>query len=308
MMLKYKPLLTAFLLLSTIAVSVAQKPKATILSPVNGAFYTGGQEIIFKGSGFDSKDGNLPASAFRWQIVMNHGKNLAQHWHDGIALYDDITEGKFNTPVSDDHVLGDSIYFRFYLYVTNSAGKSDTTYVDIVPKQSKIKISTQPAGINVNIQGYGTLETPLIASPTQNMLLIVTAIKKQVLNGQTYTFSKWSTGETSVTIAVTVPSNDVELIATYTLVNATEERLERSTFNIYPNPATDKIILENKSSPISSLNIQIFDIRGNLLFNQNENTTINKAVPINISQLAQGFYYLKLNTEKGYLYHPFCKE
>lgn len=308
MVLKFKPLLTAFLLLTTIAISVAQKPKATILSPVDGSSYIGGQEVIFKGAGFDSKNGNLPASAFRWQIVMNHGKNNAQHWHDGIALYDGITEGKFNTPISDDHVLGDSIYFRFYLIVTNSAGKSDTTYVDLVPKQSKIKINTQPAGIDVNIQGYGALQTPLIATPTQNMLLVVTAIKKQVLNGQTYTFSKWSTGETSLTIAVTVPSKDIELVANYTMVNATEKRLDPSAFMIYPNPATDKIILINNTSFISSVDIKIFDIQGNLLHSQNDNTTTNKSLPINISKLAQGFYYLRLNTDQGYIYHPFCKE
>ncbi len=286
---------------------LAQKPKATIISPVNGSNYIGNQEIIFKGSGTDATDGQLPATAFRWLIHMNHGKGKAQHWHDGIGLYDDIMQGTFNTPSSDDHVIADSIYFRFFLIVTNSKGLSDTTFVDIIPKQTKLILNSEPAGLSINIQGSGSLTTPLTAYPTQNMIIPLSAPKSQTLNGKTYTFKEWSDGQKNLNIIITSTGAQMSLNAIYTLINAVNEKLSSDIFKIYPNPVQEIINIEADPKYLQNIKIQILNIDGkefncNILFKDDGHLSINT------NNYNSGLYIIKINTDKGYSLYPFNKQ
>ncbi len=304
---KPSSLILLFCLFATFA--LAQKPKATIISPVNGSFYTGSQKIIFKGSGFDSKDGNMNASSFRWLVFMNHGKGIAQHWHDGIGLYDGISEGTFNTPLSDEHVIGDSIFYRFYLIVKNSKGISDTAYVDVIPKQTKLTIETEPKGLKLNIQGNGILVTPIVAFPTQDMLLSISALESQVFNGITYNFKEWSDGNTSPDIYFTIPEKTISVKAIYTATTAINNKLDNAIFKIYPNPANDVIHVEASIEYISNSNVQIFNISGKII-DSNFNTYNNGSnkISIDTEKFSQGFYILKINTERGYTLYPFSKQ
>ena len=308
-MKKYKSpfLVVLFCLVTTFA--MAQKPKATIVSPVIGDTYKGNQEIIFKGSGFDSKDGNMDASTFRWLIFMNHGKGIAQHWHDGIGLYDGVSEGTFNTPLSDEHVVGDSIFYRFYLIVKNSKGISDTAYVDVVPKQSKLTIKTEPAGLKVNVQGNGLVNTPLVAFPTQNMLVPISALKNQTLNGVSYTFKGWSDGGKNASIAVMISDIETSLTAIYSMVNAVTDKLENTIFKIYPNPVNEVINLEANNEYINNSNIQIYNTSGkNIESNTISYTKETGKISIDTQKLSQGLYIIKINTDKGYALYPFSKQ
>ena len=290
------------------AFAMAQKPKATIVSPVIGDTYKGNQEIIFKGSGFDSKDGNMDASSFRWLIFMNHGKGIAQHWHDGIGLYDGISQGKFKTPLSDEHVIGDSIFFRFYLIVKNSKGVSDTAYVDVIPKQTKLTIETEPKGLKLNIQGNGTLVTPIIAYPTQDMLLSISALETQVFDGITYNFKEWADGNTSPDIYFTIPNSPKFVKAIYTGVNGVNHKLNNSVFKVYPNPANEVVNIEADIEYIKNTNVQIFNTTGKVI-DSNFTTITNSTSKIYIEtdKFSQGLYILKINTERGYTLYPFSK-
>lgn len=298
-----------FLILFSLVTSIgiAQKPKATIISPVNKSYYIGNQDIIFKGTGTDATDGQLPASAFRWLVHMNHGKDNAQHWHDGIGLYDDIKEGMFSTPSSDDHVIADSIFFRFFLIVTNSKGISDTSSVDIIPKQTKLILTTEPSGLNINIQGNGLLVTPLIASPTQNMIIPLSAPKNQTLNGKTYTFKEWSDGQKNSSIIITSSGLEMSLKAIYTAVNAVNEKLNMDVFKVYPNPVQEIINIEADPKYLENINIQIFNISGKQI-NSNVLAKDNSHLSINTGTFTSGLYIIKINTDKGYTLYPFSKQ
>jgi hypothetical protein len=70
---------------------------------------------------------------------------------------------------------------------------------------------------------------------------------------------------------------------------------------IYPNPVTDKLIIENGELKIN--NVEIFDIAGKKL------STIDYQLPtINVSVLPAGIYFVKITTDKGVLTNKFIKE
>jgi hypothetical protein len=288
------------------SISWAQKPKATILTPLTGKTYTGGEQIPFKGEGRDEKGNLIPKSNYRWQIIMNHGLGQAQHWHDGIALYDGIDGSDFDAPVFDDHVLSDSIFFRIYLIVKHLTSQlRDTVFVDINPLQSKLTLDTEPSGIKVNIQGYGDLATPILARPTQNMLFVVTAIQRQTVNGETYVFKKWSNGSSNQTIAFTVPNIESKITAEYEKVNAIEKRLGSDLISIYPNPAEDVLNIKLEES-ISEANIQIIHNTGITVLQKQVDNNSNFHV-LDVQALPAGYYFIKVLTPKGYVLSPFSK-
>ncbi len=61
----------------------------------------------------------------------------------------------------------------------------------------------------------------------------------------------------------------------------------------YPNPAKDKIYIE---SNFALSHVSIFDLTGN------EVAIRNKENPINVSELARGIYFLKIETQRSIFY------
>jgi hypothetical protein len=64
--------------------------------------------------------------------------------------------------------------------------------------------------------------------------------------------------------------------------------------SIFPNPTTDIINLENESTQ-SNYTIKIVDVRGNIIFSSD----IHKNESIDVSQYAEGIYYLNLIGNDG---------
>lgn len=70
-----------------------------------------------------------------------------------------------------------------------------------------------------------------------------------------------------------------------------------NTFNIYPNPASDKIEIE---TGIQILEFKIYNSIGELVLAKNESRTNSKTI-IDVSGLQAGIYFVVLNSQKGYL-------
>lgn len=71
--------------------------------------------------------------------------------------------------------------------------------------------------------------------------------------------------------------------------------LENFNFNLYPNPAKNKLFLTSKNTT-GNLTIEIFNIAGKLLSTQN--VVIEKQTGIDVSQLASGIYFLRIEYGK----------
>ncbi|HLC83905.1 MAG TPA: PKD domain-containing protein [Bacteroidia bacterium] len=71
-------------------------------------------------------------------------------------------------------------------------------------------------------------------------------------------------------------------------------------FSVYPNPANDQVTIEYQLTQSSIINIEVFDIVGNKISASTVSQTTGKhQTIINIEQLSQGAYFIKLSSEMG---------
>jgi hypothetical protein len=77
--------------------------------------------------------------------------------------------------------------------------------------------------------------------------------------------------------------------------------IERVSVEIYPNPVKDMLQIENGEQRINR--IEIVDLSGKVIFQSNSLRN-----QINVSDLSQGIYFVKLETEKGTVTKKFVKE
>jgi hypothetical protein len=76
--------------------------------------------------------------------------------------------------------------------------------------------------------------------------------------------------------------------------------------NLYPNPATDKLSVEVPFGIFSDKSaVSIYSVQGQLLLQNKINT---ERTELNISELANGVYFIKLTTLDGSLVRKFVKE
>ncbi|MBP9710702.1 MAG: PQQ-dependent sugar dehydrogenase [Candidatus Pacebacteria bacterium] len=99
-----------------------QAPTASITSPASGSLYTPNDVIQLTGTGVDSEDGTLPASAFHWQVILHHNT----HTH----IEQDFTNTKNPWFIAPDHSSAD-VYTEIILTVTDSAGLISTASTNL---------------------------------------------------------------------------------------------------------------------------------------------------------------------------------
>ena len=78
-------------------------------------------------------------------------------------------------------------------------------------------------------------------------------------------------------------------------INADKAETEQSIINVYPNPASDKVVVSYSATCAECL-IRIFDIEARQVY---EAKGIDKETEIDISNLKSGTYYLSITSEDG---------
>lgn len=73
---------------------------------------------------------------------------------------------------------------------------------------------------------------------------------------------------------------------------------------VYPNPATDNIIIKNTSFNKDEI-ISVYDIQGQLLLLQ---PMLHAKTNINIVAFSKGLYFVKVENEKGIAVNKFVKD
>jgi glucose/arabinose dehydrogenase len=170
-------------------------PTAAITSPVVGTTWAVGNVINFSGTGTDAQDGNLPASAFFWELIMHHcPSNCHEHI---IQTFTGVTGGSFTAP---DHEYPS--YLELRLTVTDSGGLTSTTSIDLNPRTVNLTFQTNPGGLQISFNGVvrtGTFTVTVIVGSSNT----VSAVSPQTKGKATYTFTSWSDGgaQTHIIIA-----------------------------------------------------------------------------------------------------------
>ena len=190
-------------------VSAGTPPAGTIDTPAAGVKYNAGDTISFSGTATDAEDGSLPADAFKWVILLHHNT----HTHP-FEEFDGVKSGSFTIPTVGE--TDDDVWYRIYMTVTDSSGLSTTTTRDVTPNKSTITLSSNPQGLQVNLDGQPKT-TPYTFVGVVGMSRTVQAVPLQDLSGQTYRVQSWSDGG-SATHMISTPPLNMTYIANYTTV------------------------------------------------------------------------------------------
>ena len=175
---------------ATLTVINNQLPTATITAPATGQTYSGGDVITFAGTGTDTEDGTLPASAFTWKIDLYHF-DTPTHNHPALDPTSGITSGTFTIPVEME--TSANVLFRIFLTVVDSKGATSTVSRDIVPVTSTTTLATNPTGLALKLDG-SAVTAPFSFRGVSRIQRAIEAPSPQTLNGVTYTFASWSDG------------------------------------------------------------------------------------------------------------------
>jgi hypothetical protein len=139
---------SAFSSEAVLTVTTNRFPVATIVTPALNSMFTSGGTLTYSGTGTDQEDGNLPASAFTWQVDFQHDS----HTHPFIPATTGATSGSFTVP---DFEGGEAnTWLRLFLTVRDSQGATHTAFRDVYPSR---QLSTMtPVGTPTN--GWGPIE------------------------------------------------------------------------------------------------------------------------------------------------------
>lgn len=193
---------------ATLTVTTNQPPTVTITSPVNNSMYNGGQAITYAATAADPEDGTLAAAAFSWSIVFHH----AAHVHPFLTPPPGQMSGTFTTAAAGH--LETDVWYRVTVTVTDSAGLTATSSVDILPNLVALTLQTNPPGLQVTYGGQPQT-APFVFQANVGGEVPIGAVTPQTLGANAYTFASWSdAGAAAHTI--TAPAGATTYTATFT--------------------------------------------------------------------------------------------
>ena len=73
----------------------------------------------------------------------------------------------------------------------------------------------------------------------------------------------------------------------------------QATFTMYPNPASEAVVLEWDATLIKASNIDIIDVSGKVMLNPAMDSQTQGQQTVNVSALAEGYYMVRITTNKG---------
>jgi hypothetical protein len=173
---------------ATLSVTSDKPPTSQILTPAIGTTYFGGMVVHYSGSASDRDDGTLPASAFTWRVDFHHDS----HVHPFIPPTTGSKTGTFTIPNRGE--VSSNVYYYITLKVVDSVGLTSTTVRNILPRKANMTFATQPAGLEISLDGGSGRITPFTVTGVVGIIRSIAAPTPQTLNGTSYNFQFWSGG------------------------------------------------------------------------------------------------------------------
>ncbi|MEA3183694.1 MAG: hypothetical protein QOJ74_171 [Ilumatobacteraceae bacterium] len=180
---------------ATLTVTTNRPPTGTILTPAVGSHYNAGNVVTFTASATDPEDGTLTASAFSWQVVFHHNT----HTHSGPPIgpgpSGNSKSGTFVVP--DTGETSTDVFYRIHLTVTDSGGRSTTTFVDVLPNTATLTFQATPTTPNGGLQIVLDSQphpTPYAEGSVVGMKRSLDVVSPQLVGTTSYAFSAWSDG------------------------------------------------------------------------------------------------------------------
>ena len=192
---------------ATLTVLTNSPPTGVITAPANGTNYRGGQTFTFSGTASDPEQGPLPASAFTWQVDFHHD----EHTHPHVAPISGITTGTFT--IANRGETSANVFYRVILTVRDSSGLTHTSFVDVRPLTSVVRLESNVANAQLTLDGM-PVTAPFAFTGVEGVIRSVGAVTPQTTGGTTYDFVSWSDGG-QATHEIVTPNNDTTFTALF---------------------------------------------------------------------------------------------
>lgn len=204
-------------------------PVGTIVTPPEGTTFAAGETISFSGTATDPQDGDLPASAYTWEIyyytTLDNGTGGVRRPYETIA---DVTSGSFVIADTGPYTNADVLY-RIELVVEDSAGLTSRTTRDVLPRTSRVTLDTNVERLSLNLDGQPQA-APYTFTGVEWFKRLLEAPATQTLNGTTYEFVSWSDGGAR-SREIATPVDDTTFRAAYRPVTQPRVEVRRVFYN-----------------------------------------------------------------------------
>jgi glucose/arabinose dehydrogenase len=200
-----------------------QPPVGSITTPASGTLYNAGDTINYSGTGTDPEDGNLPASAFTWQVDFHHDAQV----NTFTPATSGSTSGSFTIPTTGE--TSANVFYRITLTVKDSAGLTHTSFRDVLPRTSTITLATNPARLQLTLDAQ-SVTTPQQVTSVVGMTRTLGVVSPQTVNGVTYQFSTWSDAG-AATHNINTPAGNTTYTANFTALPQTLQ-LSAVSYNV----------------------------------------------------------------------------
>jgi PKD repeat protein len=169
-----------------LAITVGSPPSATIITPSPSTTWKVGDVISFSGSAADAEDGQLPASALTWDLILHHCPSNC-HLHV-LQTFTGTASGSFTTP---DHEYPS--YLELKLTATDSSALTDSKSVLLYPQTVDLTFDSSPSGLQLAVN-TASFTTPFTRTVIKGSTNTISAPSPQTLNSVSWDFSSWSDG------------------------------------------------------------------------------------------------------------------
>jgi len=176
-------------------------PTAIMATPAAGTLWKVGDVISFSGSATDPVDGQLPASALNWKLILHHCPTDigSCHTHE-LQNWTGVSSGSFTAP---DHAY--PAYLELQLTATDSRGLTSVVSRRLDPRTVQLTLASSPGNLNLTLDGT-TASSQIVKTVIQNSTHTIDA-PNQDIGKRAYQFLSWSDGMPARhTIVVTTTS------------------------------------------------------------------------------------------------------
>jgi PKD repeat protein len=190
---------------STVISAGNTPPTASIDTPAADHIWHVGETISFSGQASDAQQGDLPADALSWKVLMHHCYTPT-NCHTHIVTEFDGAGGSFVAP---DHE--DLPYIELELTATDAGGLSDTTSVLLNPQTTNLALRSVPPGLQI------TLDNQDVTTPHNRAVVVGSEHVLIAPEIQAHrSFAGWGAGQTDPVHPLLIGTSPVTPTATYT--------------------------------------------------------------------------------------------